>query len=178
MSAAMHRGRRGLTLIELTIALAIVVVLGGLALPSFRTMLEHKRLAAAAHALAADLGEARQEAQRTGRPVQIVFGRRDAAWCWLLVAGSVDPAEVDCATRDGGTGARVLKRVDAVDHPGVALLEHQPMRLEPGGATPLRDAPSALLADARGETLQVRLSRLGRASVCAPGAPVGGMRRC
>lgn len=157
---------RGLTLIELAIALAIAAILGALAVPSFGSLLQRKRLDAAAHALAADLGEARQEALRSGHTVAVVFGRRDGGWCWLVVA-DLSPV-ADCAARDGGAGTGLLKRVDSADHPGIALLDTQAMRFDPSGATAALGTPSAAFGNARGERLRVRVSRLGHAAVCAP----------
>ena len=52
------------------------------------------------------------------------------------------------------------------------------MRLAASGLALTPDAPTASLANARGEQLRVRLSRLGRASVCAPTLPVDGLPRC
>ena len=168
------RACRGLTLVELTIALVIAAMLGAMALPSFAAMLQQRRLAAAAQALAADLGEARQEAIRRGQPVTLRFGWRAADWCYELVAGAGQSAPTDCA----GADPRLLKRVRASDHPGITVVDAMPMTLAPDGATPLLQAPSTLLANARGEQLRVRLSRLGRAAICAPAAAVGTTPRC
>ena len=178
---AARRGPRrglGLTLLELMIALAIAAVLGAMAVPSMGTMLQHRRLSAAAWALATDLGEARAEAIRRGQTVQLLFGGDLSHWCYVLVAGGDDAAAPDCAARGAALGLRLLKRVTAADHPGIALLDAQPMRLGASGAAVALDAPSASLANARGEQLRVRLSRLGRPSLCAPAAAVGEVPRC
>jgi len=164
----------GLTLIELTIALAISAVLGAMTVPSFSAMLQSRRLTAAAHALAADLGEARQEAIGRGQPVLLRFGGDARAWCYELVAGADNALTADCSARAEG----VLKRITVADHPGITLLETQAMRLSGNGAAAALDTPSATLANARGEHLRVRLSRLGRATLCAPAAPMGELPRC
>jgi type IV fimbrial biogenesis protein FimT len=182
MSALMRIGPRrapaGLTLIELVIALMIVVVLGAMAMPSFSAMLQQQRLTAAARQLAADLGEARQEAIRRNQTVQVVFGRGGGQWCYALLAGDDDAAAPDCSPRGAGDGARVLKRVTAADHPGIALLEARTMRLAAGGEAVALQTPSASLANGRGEQLRVQLSRLGRVAICGSDAPVGDLPRC
>ncbi len=168
---------RGLTLIELSIAFAIAAILAAIAVPSWSRMIQHHRLSEAARLLVADLGEARQEAIRRNRPVQLVFGGAADRWCYALAAGSA-PAVPDCGARDAGLGERLLKRVGAIDHPGVSLIDAQPMRLGADGAAGLGAAASASFANARGEQLRVRLSLLGRASICSMAAPMPGMPEC
>ncbi len=167
----------GLTLIELSIALAIAAVLAVIAVPSWSKLLQHHRLNEAARSLAADLGEARQEAIRRNQPVQLLFGGGGERWCYALVAGSAAAAP-DCNAGDAGLGTRLLKRVRAADHPGVDLVDAQPMRLGADGAAAAGQPMAASLANARGEQLRVRLSLLGRASICSLGAPMPGIANC
>lgn len=174
------RPAAGLTLIEVAIALAIAVILGALTLPSFSAILQQRRLAAAAGALAADIGEARQEAIRRRADVELRFGAEGGRWCWAIIpAGAADAASADsrpdCAPPAPGP---TLKRVAAVDHPGITLLETRTMRLAPDGAAVSVDAPSVVLANPRGEQVRVRLSRLGRATICTLNTPLTGMTPC
>ncbi len=178
MTTPAHPRRRGLTAIELAIALAVAAILGALAMPSFRSTIQQRRLIGAASALATDLAEARQEAIRRGATVELRFGAGESGWCWLIVAPgdtAATPAPpVDCA----GRVPPVLKRVASADHPGIALLQTQPMRIHADGASAALQAPSALLANARGDQLRVRLSRLGRASICAANGTLSGIPPC
>lgn len=173
-----NSGRRcgGLTAIELAVALAIAALLGALALPSFRSMIQQRRLAAAAGALAADLGEARQEAIRRGAVVHVRFGAGDGQWCWMLVA--TPPGDNATATDCAAGGGRMLKRVASTDHPGITLVDAQTMRLAADGASAAVAVPSALFANGRGEQLRVRLTRLGRPAICAANGALSGVPPC
>lgn len=175
MKTTLTRRPYGLTAIELGIALAVAAVLGALAMPSFQSMIQHRRLAAAASALAADLGEVRQEAIRRGAMVELQFSAGGDQWCWLVVATAAAAAPTpDC----GNATPSTLKRVSSADHPGIVLLQAQTMRVDANGASAALQAPSALFANARGEQLRVRLSRLGRASICAPNGGLSGIPPC
>lgn len=176
MSTAIRRRAAGLTAIELAVALAIAAVIGALALPSFQSMIQQRRLVAAAGALAADLGEAREEAIRRGSAVELRFGAGAGQWCWVLVTV---PAGAGTAPTDCSAGAgRSLKRVASADHPGIVLLDAQPMRLTAEGASAVAEVPSALFANSRGEQLRVRLTRLGRPAICATKGTLSGMPAC
>jgi type IV fimbrial biogenesis protein FimT len=113
---------RGLTLIELMIALAIAVMLLSLALPSMLASLQRHRLKGAAEALAADLTEARFEAARRGVPVHFEF-TPGAEWCYAanLVAGC------DCHSRQPCQ----IKSVRADDARGVGLADAQNTHFAP-----------------------------------------------
>ena len=88
----------GVTLIELMMGLAVLAILGALALPAMGSRLERQRLAMAAETLAADLTEARFEAARRGVGMQMnaLTSADGKQWCWTVApaAASVAP---DCA---------------------------------------------------------------------------------
>lgn len=171
------RREHGLTLIELAVAFAIAAILSVIALPSWSKLLQRHRLEEAARMLAADLGEARLEAIRRNQPVQLVFAGGGEHWCYVIIAGSA-AATPDCDARDAGLDARALKRVDGAGHPGVSLVEAQPMRLDAGGVAASAGTASVTLGNARDERLRVRLSLLGRASICSLATPMPGTASC
>jgi len=99
------RRGRGLTLIELMVALAVLVILLTVAVPGMRNFVKNNRLTAAANALSTSMALARSEAVRRGRPVTVCSSSGGtacdgAAWAegWIVfvdegAAGSVDTSD-------------------------------------------------------------------------------------
>jgi type IV fimbrial biogenesis protein FimT len=149
-------GARGLTLIELVIGLAVLAVLGALALPTLSGRLEQQRLDTAAEMLVADINEARFEAARQRRTVHVVL-QPGAAWCWAVATDPTCPC--------GQAQACELHRTRGDDHAGVALVQGRTLHLLANGQA---EAPgSALLESRNGSQRRVELQSLGRARVCA-----------
>jgi type IV fimbrial biogenesis protein FimT len=159
---------RGLTLLELMVALGIVAVLMTLALPSFGSIMARHRLKAAAENLSIDLAELRFEATKRGVPLHMHFAT-GPDWCYALATAS----GCDCRVAQSCQ----LKTVRAKDHPGVQLVGGQPVLFEPRPGAGV-DGGSVLLRSAEGAQLRVGLTRLGRPKVCAPGAAVPGYPGC
>jgi type IV fimbrial biogenesis protein FimT len=162
------RPPRGLTLLELMVALGIVAVLMTLALPSFGSIMARHRLKAAAENLSMDLAELRFEATQRGVPLHMHFAT-GTDWCYALTTAS----GCDCRVAQSCQ----LKTVRAKDHPGVQLVEGQPVLFEPRPGAGVV-VGSALLRSTEGAQLRVGLTRLGRPKVCAPGAEVPGYPGC
>jgi type IV fimbrial biogenesis protein FimT len=164
---------RGLTLLELMVGLVVLAILATLTLPSFAGMAQRARLKSVAETLAADLTEARFEAAQRGQALNVTF-RAGADWCWAVTTTPGCPCE------SGPAPACRLKAVRAADHGGITLLQSDAARLEPAGMAGLGEAPTggAVFQSPSGESLRVRISPLGRASICAPTAPVPGYPAC
>ena len=164
--------QRGLTLIELMVALGIVAVLASLAVPSYGHMVAWQRLKAAAENMAVDLAELRFQAAQRGVALhlQVTPG---ADWCYSMAVAS----GCDCRVPQQCQ----MKTVRAKDHPGVLLLEGQSFLFEPQAGlsnTFGASANGALLQSADGRQLRVAVSPLGRPRVCAPGAALPGYAAC
>lgn len=152
---------RGLTIIELMVAVAVLAVLTSLGAPAFERARDRYRLRGAADALIADLQLARLEGIRTnqGALVQISGG---STWCWGVNLGST---ACDCAT----AGSCSVKSMDAAAYPGLSLASSF-------GATPRFEARSGLsngsgtvtLSSTHGYQVLVSVSALGLVSVCTP----------
>ncbi len=162
----MRRPRRGMTLLEMMVTLAIVAVLMTLALPSFGSMMSRHRLKAAAEQMSMDLAELRLQSTQRGQTLHVNLSA-GPQWCYALAVAS----GCDCRVPQGCQ----LKTVRAQDHPGVTLLEGQDLRIDP---QPGQGGGSALLQGSDGARLRVGLSPLGRPKVCAPDAAVPGFAAC
>ena len=161
-----HR-HRGLTLLELVIAIAVLAVLGALAVPSLSHRLDQQRLGNAAEALVSDLNEARYEAARQGRAMHVVM-QTGPAWCWAVVT------EPGCAC--GQRQACELRSATLSDHAGVRLVQAATVHMLSTGHA--QDAGSAVLESRRGATLRVDVQPLGRARICAVGSDTSRYPAC
>lgn len=88
----MRKDAPGFTLVELLIALAVLALLLGLALPGFRDVIERQRTATALHLVSAQFAQARNTAIMRRTPVTVCPSRgdgrcrTDADWSqgWLM----------------------------------------------------------------------------------------------
>jgi len=176
-----HRpcGRRGFTLVELMIGLAVLAVLTTLVVPSMGSALQRQRLRAAAEHLAADLTEARFEATRRGQALH-VLPRSGANWCWTVARQPACDCDEPAAP---GSASCQFSRSSQTDHAGVKLLQARAVELAPGGTaggpghTP-GAVQAALFEGQPGQQLRVVVTALGRSRVCAPAAPLPGVPAC
>jgi prepilin-type N-terminal cleavage/methylation domain-containing protein len=159
----------GLTLLELAVALAITAVLVTLAAPSMLDGLARHRLRAVAQDLATDLGEARQESARLGRPLHVVFAT-GRAWCYAVATR----ADADCRRPD----AAALKVVRGSDHPGVTLVDAATQSFDGSIGASLGAAGHGRFESSRGRQILVRLSGVGRPSLCAPAGALPDIASC
>jgi len=162
-AAPKPRHGRGLTLIEVMVALAVTAILASLALPSFAALLQRHRLAAVAEGLAADLAEARWQAGQSGQDWYVQYAA-GADWCYAV---SRQPG---CDCRQGDACA--VKTVRARDFPGVALAQALDARFD-AAAVAAQGGEAVWRNRAGDEELRVRVSPLGRASVCSAGGHRG-----
>lgn len=162
------RRSRGLTLIEIVVALAVLAVLGAIALPGFGARLDRERVLGAAEALAADINEARFEAARQGRALHIraVDG---PAWCWSVAT----TADCPCGS---GQDCQLRSARDR-DHPGVVLQTQGQVELVADGRAVTAGAGFEL-ESARGLRLRVGVGAMGRAHVCTVRGEVPRHPRC
>ena len=159
--------QRGLTLLELVIAIALVAVLASLALPSMSARLDRQRVVSAAETLAADLNEARFEAARQGRTMHLL-AQGGPAWCWSVATLAACPC--------GQAQACELRASTPLQQAGIATLEGSSLRITPQGRP---EVPGAItLQSRRGLRLRVEVQALGRAHVCSAGPPVPGYPAC
>ncbi|CAD5373625.1 Pilus assembly protein FimT [Rubrivivax sp. A210] len=151
-----HPPARGVTLIEMVIAIAVLVLLATLALPAFQARLDRQRLAAAAEALATDLAEARFEAVRRGQAAYVEPAEQGGAWCWAV------------STQSGCTCDQAqpcqLRAVQSSSYKGIKLIEPHAVRLDPDGTAETQ--ASAVFESRHGERLRVDLQALGRVRIC------------
>lgn len=150
----------GLTLIELAIVVAVLAVLGTLAVPTFSNRLTRERLAATAERLAADVSEARFDAARRGQPLYVRAALGKGA-CWSV---ATTPG-CDCEAAQ----ACQVRRMPATPSSRVATVQSREVRLEPAGTAAAGTV--AVLEAKSGERLRVDVLALGRTHICTLNGP-------
>lgn len=96
---------RGLTIIEMMVAVAIIAIVVSLAAPSFKRMIEMQRLRGIHDQIVTDLQFARSEAVRTGVPMNVVVAAQSGGVgaCYIIFSdrNGVGSAACDCKAASG-----------------------------------------------------------------------------
>ena len=114
---------KGFTVIELMIAVAVLAIIASLALPSYRTLIEKRRVTSGAEQLAAFLSAVQLEAVKRSENITVSYEWTDGDnWCVGLASGFTecdctvsDPATADCKV---GDVVRVFNQ-SSINHPDV-----------------------------------------------------------
>ena len=85
---------RGFTVIELMITIGVIAIIASLALPSYRTMIEKRRVTSGAEQIAAFISSAKMEAIK--RNEQIAIWRDEDSQCMGYFSLAVDATREDC----------------------------------------------------------------------------------
>lgn len=153
--------RAGFTLIELLLALALMLLLLGVTVPTFADMAQRQRLVAATEQLALELQQARYDAVQRGVPIYVSY-RSGAQWCYAV------SREPGCDCGDAAASC-AIRRGDSREFPGVDLTGGPATMFDPalGGSTP---GTAVGLSAGRTLATEVRISASGRAHACSVGA--------
>jgi len=113
----------GVTLIELLITVAVLGILISLAVPSFTSTIERRRLEGAAEELYSYLQFARSESIKRATDVRVYFTNTAGAdWCYgLKVNATCDCTETDSTQSDYCEIDGVKKIVNQDDHQGITI---------------------------------------------------------
>lgn len=159
--------RRGATLVEAAVVVAIVAVLAAVATPSLQSLIQARRLDATATQLAADIQLARSQALARHEPVRLSLPA--GAGCWVIHTGGPAP---------GCTVAEAIKSVQLAPADGVRLASNAGSLLfDPvlGTSTP---TATLRLADPRGREVRHVVNVLGRTRSCATDPSLPAYRPC
>jgi len=173
------RPQQGLTLLELTIVVAITAIVAAAAAPSFKAVVDARRLDSAATRLAADVQLARSEAIARNRPLRLSLFTGSGESCWIVHSGAA--ADCRCSEAAGAVcsgGARTIKGVTLADAErvsvagNVASIVFDPLH---GTSTP---TGTLRIVGARGSAVHHIVNVVGRVRSCSPEGAVPGYSRC
>lgn len=171
--------QRGLTLIEGCVTLAIVSILAGTALPSFKDMNKKVLLDGSAGEIVTDIQFARSEAVARQQGVRVSFHAAGGASCLVIHTGATADCGCDASGVAQCTGPAVLLKSSFVAaQSGMAVTANvASMRFDPvhGTVTP---TGTVTVAGAGGPTVQHVVNILGRVRSCSPNASAKGYRAC
>jgi type IV fimbrial biogenesis protein FimT len=112
----MRLPQRGFTMVELMTVIVIAGVLATLAVPSFRDMLERRRVEGQANELVTDLAYAKSEAVQRNRSVELLTGGGGTCYTIAVMTTATPPVgNCDCTAAAGSrcttAGTTELKTV-------------------------------------------------------------------
>lgn len=164
----------GFSLVELMIAITVMAILLGLAVPSFKTWMQNSQIRNAAESIQNGLQRARAEAVTRNARVEFVLGA-DSSWVVKLVGG----ANID--VRPANEGSRNVTRT--VLPAGATTITFDNF----GGVVANADASatltrvdldSPLIAPADSQELRVTIGVGGNARMCNPNLAAPNARAC
>ena len=178
-AARRPRQQRGITLVEACVVVAITAVLASTAAPSFRGLIDSRRLDRAATALASDIQFARSEAVARNQPLRLSLHAMADGACYVIHTGAaaqctcqaVGPAQCNGGAQEVRTV--VLPASDQVRlQANVGSVLFDPLH---GTSTPTGTL-RVLGSDARAVHHIVNI--MGRVRSCSPQAAMPGYRAC
>lgn len=166
------RLQRGLTLIEMSITIAVAAILVALAVPSFKIMLANAQIRTAAQALHDGLQLARAEAIR--RNERVIFAKgSQSGWSVSIETGAV--AVQARPSSEGSSAATVV-----VTPNGATKVTFNGLgRVWPNSdaSSPITqldiDVPNTLIAPADSRELRITITAGGAIRLCDPNATAG-----
>jgi type IV fimbrial biogenesis protein FimT len=169
----------GLTLVEMSVTVALVGILLGTALPSLNRMKQQQQLRALAQSVMVDLQQARSEAVQSGVAVQLRFSQHPGGSCYILHTG----ASGQCRCNDAGQPVcanpeQMLKQewIPAGRRIAVrANVQNMSFQARQGAVT---STGSIDIASSAGTTIRHVVSIAGRVRSCTPTGGIAGLPRC
>lgn len=172
----MHRDRAGgFTLVELMVAMAVLAILVGFALPSFRDFAERSWLRGVTDSVTQVIGTARTEAIKRNQLVRVEFQQpAGGGFCvGAATVASTSAAGCDCSTAacpvaEYPANADELESLVLAATPSFGTDTAFVVDPATGMLSDVSDAGSVEFASPRGYGVRLSVNPMGRASLCTP----------
>lgn len=169
------RSQRGLTLIEIAIALLLLGILSTLAVPAFQHWIQNTNIRNGAEAIQNGMQLARAEAVRRNMPVQLVLGTGSS---WVV---SVPSTAVEIQRYENVEGSKtavvaiVPSGADRITFNGMGWLA---TNNDGSDSITQINVSGAALSDSEIRTLRIVVSTGGASRMCDPNVTTGDPRAC
>lgn len=171
--------QRGVSLVELCVATAIVGVLLAAGLPAMQKFRQSQRLQAVAQTVMTDLKQLRSEAIQAGEAIHMRISQHEQGSCYILHNGASGACRCESETETACSGeARVLKQEWMPVSRGISVranvtaISFQPRQ---GTATV---AGRIEITGSDGTAIHHVVSVAGRTRSCTPSAGFANLPRC
>jgi len=171
--------QQGLSLVEVTVTIAVAVVLAGTAAPSLLDFIGTRRLEAAATQLASDIQFMRSDAVARNQPVRLSFFNSADGSCYVIHTGAA--ASCSCAATGPATctgSALQLKTVQLAARERVSVqVNTASLLVDPLHGTVSPTATLRVLG-ANGRAVHHVVNVMGRVRSCSPLNAMPGYTAC
>jgi len=171
--------QQGLSLVEVTVAMAVAVVLAGTAAPSLFDFIATRRLEAAATQLASDIQFVRSDAVARNQPVRMSFFNSADGSCYVIHTGAA--TQCSCAATGPAVctgGAMQLKTVQLAARDRVSVQANTgSLLVDPLHGTVSPTATLRVLG-ANGRAVHQVVNVMGRVRSCSPLNTMPGYAAC
>jgi prepilin-type N-terminal cleavage/methylation domain-containing protein len=176
--------RRGFTLVELMVVVAISVILLAIAVPSFQGVIARQRVKGVTTELLANIDYAKTSAVQRQYPVEVLFGMSATMTCYVVwsrpgAIGSCSCLTGTCAGPAVGLIFVQLPRSSGVTVRPSGLAQRLPFYQVRGLSNQLNpNATSIDVVGQQGGRLQINVNPAGRITTCSPDASISGYGPC
>lgn len=172
----MHRNRPGgFTLVELMVAVAVLAILVGFALPSFRDFAERSWLRGVADSVTQVIGTARTEAIKRNELVRVEFKQPagggfcvGAATVATTSAAGCDCSSAACPVGEFPANMDEIESLTLIGTPAFGSDAAFVVDPATGMLSDIADAGSVEFASPRGYGVRLSINPMGRTSLCTP----------
>jgi type IV fimbrial biogenesis protein FimT len=166
----MRRAGAGLTLIEMLVTLAVLIVLTATAIPLVSKMREKQRITAATEAVTAQITLAKSESAKRSADIYVAIHTGSDWAVGVSETSGCDPEGTDCILKyyesDGSSVNRVHTR-DSSDYPGTTIENSSPseISIDPVRGTMTQGTVKITSDDYE---IDIKTSTFGRVRICSP----------
>lgn len=172
---------KGVTLIEMMIAITVIALLLGFGMPSYSTWIQNSQIRTATESIQNGLQLARAEAVRRNTPVQLAFDALPASTWTITVVNGGEQVQRRLAG-DGSLNATVSVTSGAITtSAGAFSLAFNGLgrMTAPAAAAAINvDVPTAILAADKSRDLRIAVGLGGDVRMCDPNVTAGDSRAC